>query len=76
MTLQTAVQGRARQAWDRGLERVEAVVERQQRVPAEGHDHGFLLQAEGRRVRLGRAHGPGAKVARLRRFCTVVGLIP
>src|SRR5215204_3333218 len=41
VALQAAVQAGARQRRDRGLERVEAVVERQQRVPTEGDDHGL-----------------------------------
>ncbi len=42
MSLQTSVQRRTRQVWDRGLKGVEAVVQRQQRVPSESHDHCFL----------------------------------
>ena len=42
MTLQTAVQRRPGQVRDRRLEGVEAVVQRQQRVTAERHDHRLL----------------------------------
>ena len=43
MALQAAMQGRARQVRDRRLQRVEAVVERQQGMLAEGDDHRLLL---------------------------------
>ena len=37
MTLVAAMQGRAGQMRDRGLKRIEAIVERQERVLSEGH---------------------------------------
>jgi len=43
VALQAAVQGRARQVRDRRLKRVEAIIERQQCVLAEGDDDRFLL---------------------------------
>ena len=43
MTLQTAVQRRARQMRDGGLQSVKAIVERQQSMPPEGNDDGFFL---------------------------------
>ena len=52
VALEAAVQRRARQVQNRGLQRVEANVERQQGVPTKGHGNGFLLGAEHRRNRL------------------------
>jgi hypothetical protein len=46
MPLEAAVQRRARQVWDRRLEGVETVVQRQERVPAEGEDDRLLLRRE------------------------------
>jgi hypothetical protein len=43
VTLKTPVQRRARQMRDGRLQGVEAVVERQQRMPSEGDDDGFFL---------------------------------
>ena len=40
MPLEAAVQGGACQVWDGGLERVEAVVERQKRVAPESDNDG------------------------------------
>ena len=65
-TLKTAVQGRARAPRNRGLERVQAVVERQQGVLPESAGNGFLCGGEhgrGRRwphrgIRYGRAFTP------------------
>ena len=44
--LQAAMQGRTRQVWQRRLQRVEAIVERQQRVAQERHDDRLLLDRE------------------------------
>lgn len=44
--LQTTVQRRAGQLRDRGLQGVEAIVERQQRMPAKGNDNSFLLKGK------------------------------
>jgi hypothetical protein len=44
--LKAAVQRRPGQVWDRGLEGIEAVIERQERVPAEGNHDGLLLDRE------------------------------
>lgn len=57
VALQTAVQGRPRQVRDRWLQRVEAIVERQQRVAAEGHNNGLFLARQNRRSRLPGAGG-------------------
>src|SRR5271163_4337982 len=43
MTLKAAMQRRARQARDRRLQCVKAVVERRQSMPAESDDHGLFL---------------------------------
>lgn len=55
--LQAAVKRRAGQVRDRGLQAVEAVVQRQQSMPAEGHDDGLLLWGQNRRTGLLRPHG-------------------
>src|SRR3954466_257765 len=52
MPLQAAMQTGARQGREGGLERVEAVVQRQQRVPPEGDDHGLLFARQHGRARL------------------------
>ena len=41
---EAAVQGRAGKPWDRRLQGIETIIERQQRVPAEGNDDRFLLK--------------------------------
>ena len=41
---QTSVQLRTRQMWDRWLQRIEAVVQRQQRVLAKGNDGCFVFE--------------------------------
>lgn len=46
MPLQTAMQGRAREMRDRRLQSVKTVVQRQQCVPSERNEHGFLFFAE------------------------------
>ena len=46
MPLKAAVQGRARQVRDGRLKRIEAVIKRQERVPAEGNHDGLLLDRE------------------------------
>ena len=43
VALQTAVKGRAGQVGDRGLQSVQAVVERQQTMPSECNDDGLFL---------------------------------
>ncbi len=48
MTLQTPMQRRTRQVRDRGLESIEAVVQRQQRVPPEGDDCRLLFLSQNR----------------------------
>ena len=77
MALQAAVQRRARQVRDRRLQGVEAVVERQQRMPAEGDDDRLLLDRQH-----GRLGPPSARSADRRprsalfHLATVFGLIP
>ncbi len=44
MPLQTAVQRRARQVWDRRLKGIQAVIERQQRMLAKRDDDGLVLE--------------------------------
>src|SRR4028119_1892452 len=51
MALQAAVQAGTGQGWNRGLQGVEAVIQRQEGVAAEGHDDCLLLGREDRRVR-------------------------
>jgi hypothetical protein len=48
MPFQTPMKGRTGQLRDRGLQGVEAVVERKQRVLAEGHDDGLLFDRQNR----------------------------
>ena len=50
VALQAAMQGRAREVRDCRLQRVKTIVQRQQRVPAEGPDDRFLLTRQDRRV--------------------------
>ncbi len=61
---------------DRGLQGIEAVVERQQRVLAEGHDNG-LVPAD-RTVDFGVVGPVGRSLTEVRRFhfATVFGLMP
>src|ERR1039457_2715627 len=54
--LKTPVQRRAGQLRNRGLERVEAIVQRQQRLLAEGNCYRFLFLGQDSRVRLLRPH--------------------
>ena len=51
--LETAMQRRARQVRNRGLQRVEAIIQHQQGVPPKGHGDGFLRGREHRRSRFG-----------------------
>jgi hypothetical protein len=53
VALETAVQRRVRQVRNRGLQRVQAVVQRQQGMLAKGYGNSFLLGAEHRRRRFG-----------------------
>jgi hypothetical protein len=61
---------------DRRLERVEAVIERQQRMAAEGDHQRLFLLAENRQRRSFGPIGASSTVSRLRHFATVFGLIP
>ena len=56
MALQAAVQGRAGQMRDGGLQGVEAVIQRQQGVQSKGDDDGLLLKRQDGRARLLRSH--------------------
>jgi hypothetical protein len=58
--LEAAMQRRPREVRDRGLEAVEAVVQRQERVAPERDDDGFLLWREDGRADLLRPH-PGVR---------------
>jgi len=57
MPLQTAVQIRSGQAGDTRLQRIQAVVQRQERVAPERHNGGFFLRGQHRRCWLLRPHG-------------------
>ena len=46
MPLQTAMQRRTRQMWDRWLQSLKAVIQRQQRMTPESCDHRFLISAQ------------------------------
>ena len=48
MALEAAVQARAGEVRDGGLEGVDAIVERKQRVTAEGHDDRLILDRQDR----------------------------
>ena len=63
MPFQAAMQRGSRQVRDRRLQAVEAVVKRQQGVPAEGDNDRFLLNGEHGGARLLGAH-PGVRSAR------------
>ena len=56
MPLQAAMQRRTREMWNSGLEGIEAIIERQERVLAKGDDQRFFLFAEYRRTRLPGSH--------------------
>ena len=62
--------------WDGRLQRVETIIERQQRMPSEGDDQRFLIGDK--TVERG-ARGPirwSSRLGRFRHFATVLGLIP
>jgi hypothetical protein len=46
MALEAAMQRRARQVRDGRLQSVKAIIERQQRMPSKGDDHGLLLDGQ------------------------------
>ena len=46
MALQTAMQRRTRQMWDRWLQSVEALIQRQQRMAPESQDHRLFIPAQ------------------------------
>ena len=56
MPFEAAVQAGSRQMRDRRLQAVQAIVERQQRMPPEGNHDGLLVGCEDGRVRLLRSH--------------------
>ena len=77
VALEAAMQGRAGQMRDRRLQGIEAIVERQQRMLAEGDDDRLLLGRQHRRA--GRSWAPSARRATKVRFlhlATVLGLRP
>jgi hypothetical protein len=57
MPLQTAMQGRSGQVRQCRVQRLEAVLERQQRVSTEGHDQTFFRQRQYCRMARLRPHG-------------------
>lgn len=57
MSFQAAVQGRARELRNAGLEGVEAAIQRQQCMPAERDDHGLLLRRQNGGAGLLGTHG-------------------
>src|ERR1019366_5624323 len=59
MTPQAAVQRGARQVRNRRLERIEAIVQRQERVPAKGNDDGLFLDRQHRGLCI---RGAGGKI--------------
>lgn len=72
--LQATVERRARQMRDAGLERVEAIVQRQQRVPPESDDHRLVLDRQ--YGRSGRLKGRSAVDVRRFHLATVFWLMP
>ena len=56
VALQTAVKRRPGQVRERRLECIEAVVQRQQGMPAEGDDNGLFLRTQNRRTNRLRSH--------------------
>jgi hypothetical protein len=56
MPLQAAMQRRSREMWNGGLEGIEAIIERQERVLAKGDDQRFFRFAEHCRPRLSGSH--------------------
>jgi hypothetical protein len=57
VALIAAMKRRAGEMRDGGLKRLEAIVERRQRVLAESHRNGLLLDRQDRRARVFRSHG-------------------
>lgn len=57
MALEAAMQSRASEMRDGGLESVEAIVEREQSAFAEGDNDGFFIRGESGGTRLLRSHG-------------------
>ena len=62
--------------WDRRLKRVETVIERQERVLAEGDDDRLFLQAENRRSGLLGAHRRILNVGALAPLLNRLGIDP
>jgi hypothetical protein len=56
MALKETVQRRSREVWNGRLQSIEAVIQRQEGVLAEGDAKGFLLGRQDRRARLLRPH--------------------
>jgi hypothetical protein len=76
MALEAAVQAGAGEVRKRGLEGVEAVVQRQQRVAAEGHKDGLVLDRQDRRSGLLGPVRRSEMEVRFLHLATVLGLIP
>jgi hypothetical protein len=57
VALEATVKGGAGELRDGGLESVEAVIKRQERVLAKGHDDGLLLTSQGRGMAFFGSHG-------------------
>ena len=77
MALQAAMQRRARQMRDRRLQRIEAVVERQQGMPAEGDDDRLFLELTAPSTAALSARSAGRSTdVRASPLATVFGLIP
>ena len=57
VALKEAVKGRPGEMWDRRLQRIKAIIERQQRMLAESDGDGLFLRRQHRRSRHLRPHG-------------------
>ena len=69
MTFEATMQAGAGQMWDCLLQRVEAVIKRQQGLCPESNDHGFLLLSEDGRARLFGTHRQVLDRTALLPFC-------
>ena len=76
VALQASVQRGSRQVRDRGLQRVKAIVERQQRVPSEGDDDRFLFDGQDGRLDAFGPAGRSPTAVRFLHLATVLGLMP
>jgi hypothetical protein len=76
VTLQAAVQPRPRQVRDRRLQGIEAIVQRQERMLAEGDDDGLVLDAQQVHFGCFVPVGKSETEVRFRHLATVFWLIP